>query len=84
MANKWLTHVKATMKRMKKSGTYKKGDGLKKVIMEAKKDYKKVRGGAEEEKEPMAKEGDAMAEPAPAALPEGGRRRRTRRRRHRR
>lgn len=45
MANKWLTHVKHTMKTMKKSGTYKKGDGLKKVIMEAKKSYKKHKGG---------------------------------------
>lgn len=47
MANKWLTHVKHTMKTMKKSGTYKKGDGLKKVIMEAKKSYKKHKGGEE-------------------------------------
>jgi hypothetical protein len=47
MANKWLTHVKATMKTMKKRGTYKKGDGLKKVIGEAKKTYKKHRGGSE-------------------------------------
>lgn len=46
MANKWLTHVKSTMKTMKSKGTYKKGDGLKKVIMAAKKTYKK-RGGAE-------------------------------------
>jgi len=41
MANPWLTHVKHTMASMKKSGTYKKGDGLKKVIMAAKKTYKK-------------------------------------------
>jgi hypothetical protein len=39
MANPWLTHVKSTMASMKKDGTYKKGDGLKKVIMEAKKTY---------------------------------------------
>ena len=45
MANKWLTHVKHTMKQMKSRGTYKKGDGLKKVIMEAKKSYKKHKGG---------------------------------------
>lgn len=44
MANKWLTHVKKTMKQMKSNGAYKKGDGLKKVIMAAKKTYKK--GGA--------------------------------------
>ena len=50
MANKWLSHVKKTMKTMKSKGTYKKGDGLKKVIMEAKKSYKK-HGGAEVEEE---------------------------------
>jgi molybdenum cofactor biosynthesis enzyme len=44
MANAWLSHVKKTMKRMKSSGSYKKGDGLKKVILAAKKTYKK--GGA--------------------------------------
>jgi len=32
------------MATMKSRGTYKKGDGLKKVIMEAKKTYKKVVG----------------------------------------
>jgi hypothetical protein len=41
MANAWLTHVKKTMSEMKHRGTYKKGDGLKKVILEAKKTYKK-------------------------------------------
>jgi hypothetical protein len=41
MANKWLTHVKKTMKQMKSKGSYKKGDGLKKVILEAKKTYKR-------------------------------------------
>jgi hypothetical protein len=44
---------------MKSSGTYKKGDGLKKVIMAAKKTYSKgKRGGAEEVDMPeMAEEG---------------------------
>mgnify|MGYP003349399552 CR=1 FL=1 len=42
MANAWLTHVKATMKTMKSKGQYKKGDGLKKVIKEAKKTYSKT------------------------------------------
>jgi hypothetical protein len=46
MANAWLSHVKKTMKSMKSKGTYKKGDGLKKVIKEAKKTYKNHRGGA--------------------------------------
>jgi len=45
MANKWLSHVKHTMKQMKSRGTYKKGDGLKKVILEAKKSYKKHKKG---------------------------------------
>lgn len=51
MANKWLMHVKKTMKTMKSRGTYKKGDGLKKVILEAKKSYKKHKGGEEESPE---------------------------------
>lgn len=59
MANKWLAHVKKTMKRMKTSGTYKKGDGLKKVILEAKKSYKK--GGADDDK--------ALPEPVVPAAP---------------
>jgi hypothetical protein len=74
MANKWLAHVKKTMRTMKSKGSYKKGDGLKKVILEAKKTYKKLgrRGGGDEEPEP---------EEDPA-MPGGGKRRRTRRRRH--
>ena len=64
MANKWLTHVKKTMKQMKSKGAYKKGDGLKKVIKEAKKTYKKHKGGAG----------------GPESMEEvGGRRRKTRR-----
>jgi hypothetical protein len=46
MANKWLSHVKETMKRMKSNGTYKKGQGLKQVILEAKKTYKKSASAA--------------------------------------
>jgi hypothetical protein len=45
MANAWLTHVKKTMSEMKHRGTYKKGDGLKKVILAAKKTYKKSSTG---------------------------------------
>ena len=45
MANKWLVHVKKTMKQMKSRGQYKKGDGLKKVIMAAKKTYSKGKKG---------------------------------------
>ena len=59
MANKWLAHVKKTMKVMKRKGTYKKGMGLSQVIKEAKKDWKShKKGGAE----PMEEE-PAMEEP---------------------
>lgn len=67
MANPWMTHMKATLAKMRKDGSYKKGDGLKKVIMEAKKTYKKTRrvgrrGGAEDakpmDKMPVIKEKD--------------------------
>ena len=70
MANKWLVHVKKTMKTMKTKGSYKKGDGLKKVIMEAKKTWKKHGGG------------DDAAPAAPAVV--GGRRTRKVRRHGRR
>jgi hypothetical protein len=58
MANKWLVHVKKTMKLMKKTGAYKKGDGLKKVILAAKKTYQKT-GGGDEEPEPRVSEPSA-------------------------
>jgi hypothetical protein len=68
MANKWLVHVKKTMKQMKSRGQYKKGDGLKKVILAAKKTYSKgKKGGAESES------GSVSDEETPAA--EGARRR---------
>jgi hypothetical protein len=77
MANKWLTHVKHTMKTMKKRGTYKKGDGLKKVILEAKKSYKKhKKGGASPDSASSAEPAPApaaAATPAPDAPAAGGR-----------
>jgi hypothetical protein len=74
MANKWLVHIKSTMKTMKRKGTYKKGMGLKQVIMEAKKTWKKHRGGGTD--------GEGVSEEdTPMSPPEGGRRK-TRRRRH--
>jgi len=76
MANKWLTHVKSTMKQMKKRGTYKKGDGLKKVIMEAKKSYKKHKGG---EESPASSPSSSPVSPAVA----GRRRKGGKTRRHR-
>lgn len=75
MANKWLMHVKKTMKTMKAKGTYKKGEGLKQVIKAAKATYHKHKGGAEDED---SKEED-LDEKA-SKLFDGGRRRRTRRR----
>ena len=53
MPNAWITHVKKTMRTMKSKGTYKKGMGLKQVIKEAKKSYKKSKKGGAEEEEPM-------------------------------
>jgi hypothetical protein len=61
MANKWLTHVKHTMKQMKSRGTYKKGDGLKKVIMEAKKSYKKHKKGGASPDSSSGSDNGAMA-----------------------
>jgi hypothetical protein len=76
MANKWIIHIKKTMKTMKSRGTYKKGMGLKQVIKEAKKSWHKVkgkRGGGEssDEEEEKTEKADAAAEPSM-----GGRRRR--------
>ena len=78
MANKWITHIKKTMKTMKSRGTYKKGMGLKQVIKEAKKSWHKVkgkRGGGEdsssEEEEAAVEKTEEMKEPEL-----GGRRRR--------
>jgi hypothetical protein len=48
MANKWLIHIKKTMKKMKATGKYVAGKGLKQVIMAAKKTWHKgKRGGGE-------------------------------------
>ena len=85
MANKWLTHVKHTMKTMKKRGTYKKGDGLKKVILEAKKSYKKhKRGGAGSDDSASDTPAPApAAAPAPAPAAGGRKHKRGTRRTHR-
>lgn len=78
MANKWLAHVKKTMKAMKKRGTYKKGMGLGAVIKEAKKSWHK--GGAEPEDKMDVVSEPAAEMPAPAA---GRRRKGSKTRRHR-
>lgn len=71
MANPWITHVKKTMKAMKKKGTYAKGKGLAQVIKEAKKSWKK--GGAEEGKT------DVVTTPETTPSMGGGRTRRNKR-----
>ena len=75
MANKWLAHVKKTMKQMKSRGQYKKGDGLKKVIMAAKKTYSKgKKGGADgDESVPAADTGSVSG--SDSGTPAAGRRR---------
>jgi len=84
MVNKWLVHVKKTMKQMKSKGTYKKGMGLKQVIMAAKKTWHSVKGGGTGDPVPKVPEtGDGFVESAPPAV-EGGRRKTRRRHRHRR
>lgn len=77
MANKWITHIKKTMKRMKSRGTYKKGMGLKQVIKEAKKSWSKVKRGGGEDGSSSEEEAAEVQEKAEEEKePEGGRRRR--------
>jgi hypothetical protein len=83
MANKWITHIKKTMKQMKSRGTYKKGMGLKQVIKEAKKSWHKVkRGGDGSSSEEEAEERREKVEDENEH--EGGRRRRRHGKTHRR
>jgi hypothetical protein len=98
MANKWLVHIKKTMKTMKAKGTYVKGKGLKQVILAAKKTWHKVKtGGGNGDLVDVPLDDDAPAAAPPAAPPAttgtevapnsaaniaGRRRRKTRRRRH--
>jgi len=79
MVNKWIVHIKKTMKTMKSRGTYKKGMGLKQVIKEAKKTWHHVKKGGADEVEPAV---DSVTAPVTG---EGGRRRKpgvTKRRKH--
>lgn len=68
MANKWLAHIKKTMKLMKSKGTYAKGKGLKQVIMAAKKTWhsaKKsmgLKGGGDDDDETGVQAGNEMKE----------------------
>jgi hypothetical protein len=96
MANKWLVHIKKTMKKMKAAGTYKKGLGLKQVILAAKKTWHKAKkGGADDDGAlvdvPLddvkdSKSDSTSEQPAPEDSNTIGKalggRRRTRRRRH--
>ncbi len=45
MPNKWIAHIKKTMRKMKDSGTYVAGKGLKQVIAVAKKSWHSVKKG---------------------------------------
>jgi hypothetical protein len=94
MANKWLVHIKKTMRHMKAKKTYVKGKGLKQVIDEAKKTWHKVKkGGAESDSDDELKDVPLKDEPAAAASTGtsgmeingtsvlGGRKRKTQRRR---
>lgn len=80
MANAWLSHVKKTMKTMKKKGMYEKGKGLSQVIKEAKKTWKK--GGADEkDKAPVIVDiPDAPIEAPPASAGKRGKKTRRQRR----
>jgi hypothetical protein len=69
MANKWIVHIKKTMKTMKSKGTYKKGLGLKQVIKEAKKSWHHAKKGGGDE-------GMAPVETKEEELPTAGRRKR--------
>jgi hypothetical protein len=66
MPNAWLTHIKKTMRKMKDSGKYVAGKGLKQVIMAAKKTWhhaKKsvgLKGGADGEDSDSDKEDGKM------------------------
>jgi len=88
MANKWLTHIKKTMKTMKTKGTYKKGMGLKQVILAAKKTWHKAKkGGGDSDLEDVdlttpAKSSEPVKPDALAEVDAAGGRRKTRRRRH--
>jgi len=73
-------HVKRTMKTMKSRGTYKKGDGLKKVILEAKKSYKKHKGG-DSPTSPTASPSTSPVSPAVAGRRRGRKGGKTQRRR---
>ena len=70
MANKWLAHVKKTMKKMKQRGTDKKS--FKDVLKEAKRTYKKGGGddSSSDEEKPLE------VEPTIKDEVDGGRRRR--------
>jgi len=76
MANKWITHIKKTMKTMKSRGTYKKGMGLKQVIKEAKKTWHKAKRGGGEGSSSEEEEAAVEEKKEEEKEPMGGRRRR--------
>ena len=96
MPNKWLAHIKKTMKQMKAKGSYIAGKGLKQVIMAAKKTWHKAKrgggecgmsGGGDDELEGVSSTGSTGTTGTEVNKTvsddvAGGRRRKTRRRRH--
>jgi hypothetical protein len=90
MPNKWLAHIKKTMKQMKAKGSYIAGKGLKQVIMAAKKTWHKAKRGGGECGMSGGADGDGESSTETTATTgmekaaddvAGGRRRKTRRRR---
>lgn len=75
MANKWIVHVKKTMRTMKSKGTYKKGMGLKQVIKEAKKTWSKVKKGGADDSSSDTEATPKVEEGVAPVAEEGGRRR---------
>ena len=69
----WASHWKKVREEMTKAGTFKKGDNLGKVFKEAKKTFKKHKGGEDPENE-------VNATNVPETNATGGRGKKTRRR----
>ncbi len=73
----WNDHWHKVREEMMKKGTFKKGDGLMKVFKEAKKSFKKHKGGEDPENEVNATN---VPENVPETNATGGRGKKTRRR----
>jgi hypothetical protein len=74
----WTAHWKKVRAEMEKKGTFKKGEPLMKVFKEAKKSFKKHKGG--EDPEPNEVNATNVPDNVPETNATGGRGRKTRRR----